>query len=72
MAHIIQDENGSLILIDQWCVDDIQALREDLSKEQCELVLETIAQNHDANIGIHWEFIQYIADELYPLDEVEE
>ena len=30
MAHLIHDDNGSLILVDQWYVEDVEAVREDL------------------------------------------
>ena len=40
------------VLISEWCVDDIQAVREDLTEEQAFTVLEAVADRFKAEIGL--------------------
>ena len=52
MAHIVHNEDGSIILRDDWCVDDVLSIRADLTRDQAEDVLVAAADHHDCNIGI--------------------
>lgn len=49
-----------------WCIEDVQEERPDLTDEQASEVLRLVEHKHDANIGINWDFIRYMADHLYP------
>lgn len=49
-----------------WCVEDVQSVRPDLSNEQAMQVLESCHDNHDADNGMNWMFIKYIADDMFP------
>jgi hypothetical protein len=49
-----------------WCVDDIKEVRADLTTEQCREVLQKLDYKHDASIGINWEVISCVADDLFP------
>lgn len=51
-----------------WCVDDVQSVRPDLNDGQAMQVLEYCHDQHDANIGMNWMFIEYTADDLFPKD----
>lgn len=49
-----------------WHVEDVQSIRPDLNVRQCCSVLTAARDNHDATIGINWEVLSCIAQELYP------
>ena len=65
MAHITKNEEGELILRDDWCIEDIHQAADDMGQkitdEQAEDILIAVANSHDCNIGITWElFYQHI------------
>ena len=45
----------------RWCVEDVHSLGLDLTDEQAIEVLQIAKKNHDASIGINWEFLEDIA-----------
>jgi len=49
-----------------WCIEDVQSLREDLTDEQALKVLKAVDSRHDAEIGINWDYIEAVIDDLYP------
>lgn len=49
-----------------WCIEDVQQERPDLTDEQASEVLHLVQKEHDANIGINWDFINHMANHLYP------
>jgi hypothetical protein len=53
-------------LQDPWHVDDVLNQRPDLTEDQACDVLDRLADNFDANIGINWEVIDACAHYLYP------
>ena len=59
------DEKTKTIAI-EWCIDDVWEMRPDLTSDQAWEVLKAIVDRHDANIGINWEYIEAVADDLYP------
>jgi hypothetical protein len=70
MAHLTQDKNGVFYLTDEWHIEDVQSVRDELNQEQCEAVLEAIVKNHDACVGINWDVIEDTIELLYPaIDE---
>ena len=69
MAHMAKNEEGVLYLSDPWYVEDIQFMRPDLNEDQCIEVLHALAGGFDANNGINWDVVKYMADELYPEDK---
>jgi hypothetical protein len=50
----------------KWHIDDVLSVRPNLTKSQASDVLETLKANHDANIGINWEVIEIVCDDLFP------
>ena len=54
---------GEIAII--WSVEDVLEIRPDLSREQATEVLEQVSQDHDAGIGINWQTLEYVADELF-------
>ena len=58
------DPNRHIAII--WSIEDVQAIREDLSDEQAMKVLHEVKRKHDCDEGVHWDTLRYWADELYP------
>ncbi len=54
-----------------WYIDDVKSIREDLSDEQAMQVLENAYLNYDAEIGINWEVLKSLANELFPDPELQ-
>lgn len=65
MAHVTT-ENGVTYLRDDWHIEDVQVGNEWITDEQAIDVLEHVARNHDSEVGINWEVINFWAYELYP------
>lgn len=51
-----------------WDTSDVQEVRPDLTDDQAWEVLCLAKSEHDANIGISWDTLDYWADYLYPVD----
>ena len=52
-----------------WHIEDVQAVRPDLTDAQCVEVLKQCERRHDATIGINWEVISCHAEDLFPEDD---
>lgn len=48
-----------------WSVSDVRSRKEGLSDEMARHVLEEVKKNHDAELGISWDLIDYWISELY-------
>lgn len=63
MAHIKEDENGEIYIDDPWYVEDVKEAANDLgieiTNEEAEDILCSVANSFDANIGINWEVFYY-------------
>lgn len=53
----------------EWCIEDVQSVRTDLSDEHALEVLRAVDDRHDAEIGINWDYIEAVADDLFPEGE---
>lgn len=49
-----------------WYIDDVLAVRPDLTKSQASDVLQYLKDNHDATMGINWDVIDTVIDILFP------
>ena len=49
-----------------WSIEDVQEVRPDLSDEQAWEVLQLCDRRKDSNLGITWETLDILAEELYP------
>jgi len=54
-----------------WHTDDVNEMRPDLTSLQCMQVLELCKSNHDACIGLNWEVIASVANDLFPEPQFE-
>lgn len=52
-----------------WHVDDVLTIRPDLDPDKAANVLARIKHAHDANIGINWEVLEVVAEDLFPKPE---
>ena len=50
----------------EWSTDDVQEVRPDLTKDQCRQVLAVAKDRHDATLGVNWDMLSIIADDLFP------
>ena len=65
MAHLSKDQQGNIILRDDWYIDDVRSMLdegEELTDMECVQILESMADNFDANVGINWDVIRYEID----------
>lgn len=65
MAHMSKDQQGHVVLRDNWYIEDVRSMLdegEELTDDECVQVLQAIADGFDANIGINWEVIRYQID----------
>jgi len=49
-----------------WCIEDVQAVRPDLTDDQAWEVLQEVERKHDANWGICWITLEVVANHLFP------
>ena len=48
-----------------WSVEDVQEVRPDLTSHQAWEVLQEVERRKDAEIGINWMILEYVAEELF-------
>jgi len=48
-----------------WSIEDVQEVRPDLTEDQCWQVLQFAKRGHDAECGINWETLEYVACALF-------
>lgn len=66
---ILKDEHrrrdNATVHFNIWHLEDVKSRRPDLSDDQCREVLTALEHRHDAEIGINWDVIDAIADDLF-------
>lgn len=50
----------------KWSIEDVQEVRPDLTEAQCREVLARVRDRHDATIGVTWDVLSTVADDLCP------
>jgi hypothetical protein len=55
--------------IEKWHISDVQGDHEWLTDDQAREVLKRMNKYHDANIGINWDFIHSVVDDIFPEPE---
>jgi hypothetical protein len=48
-----------------WSVDDVLEIRPDLTEDEAWDVLQAVEDDHDANLGICWDVLEYHATCLF-------
>ena len=51
-----------------WNNSDVLFVREDLTQQQASEVLEEVLRRHDASIGVNWDIIEAVADDMFPME----
>ena len=51
----------------RWHIDDVRDVRPDLNPSQACKVLAAAERAHDACLGINWDVLKCIADDLFPI-----
>ena len=44
-----------------WCIEDVETIAPDLTREQCSRVLEYVDKYHDCESGISWSTLEWWA-----------
>ncbi len=61
MAHV-EKVKGKIVLRDDWHIEDVMQVAEqmgiEITEDDAEWVLNDLADNFDANIGINWDVIE--------------
>jgi hypothetical protein len=52
-----------------WGTEDVQGVRPDLNDDQAWEVLQRCRDKHDCEWGFTWQYIEDVADELFPEPE---
>lgn len=66
MAQVEKNAEGKWVLYSEWHVEDVINQCPWVNEDQAVEVLEAVADNHDANIGINWDVIEMWAEHLFP------
>jgi hypothetical protein len=53
-----------------WGVDDVQAIRPDLDRDQAWQVLQEARDRHDGELGFNWLLLETVAGNLFPQLEI--
>jgi hypothetical protein len=71
---VIQDALDYLddVIFIVWSYEDVQLVREDLTKEQARDVLLAVEDTADSENGVSWEDIRHIAELMYPTPDHDE
>ena len=48
-----------------WCIEDVQAVRPDLTDDQAWEVLQEAQRKQDATMGISWDTLEILAEDLF-------
>lgn len=51
-------------LAEFWSIDDVKEVADNLSDDECREVLKRVEKNHNAEIGINWDVLEYHADQV--------
>ena len=62
--HSLLADRGWIAIF--WSYEDVLSVRPDLSRDQAWDVLASCRKYHDAEIGINWEVLKVVADDLFP------
>ena len=68
MAHVKYTDNGTPYISNDWHLDDVEMMREQmevtLTEEEMEEVLHTVANSFDANYGIAWDNFEFAIQQV--------
>lgn len=47
-----------------WHIDDVKSIAKDLTDDECRQVLQLAKDGHDATLGINWDVLEVIAENV--------
>jgi len=50
-----------------WSIEDVREVRPDLTDDQCWEALQAAKNQHDALVGLSWDTLRCVADDLFGL-----
>ena len=59
------DEKETTSISVVWNIEDVQSLEPKVTDEQAMEVLQLALDNHDANVGINWEVLEFWISQVY-------
>jgi hypothetical protein len=63
--HGVAAERHQIAIV--WSIEDVRVVRPDLTDDQAWEVLQQAERHHDASIGITWDTLECVADDLFGL-----
>ncbi len=68
MAHVKYTEEGTPYISNDWLIEDVESVCENmqvtLTEDEKEEVLHLVANSFDANYGIAWDNFQYAIESI--------
>ncbi len=61
--HELLAERKQIAII--WSIEDVQQVRPDLTDDQAWQVLLEVDRRHDAEHGINWQSLEFVAEQLF-------
>jgi len=61
--HAILAERREIAIT--WSIEDVQFVRPDLTDDQAWQVLQQVNRHHDAELGVNWQTLECIAEDLF-------
>lgn len=49
-----------------WSSEDVRGIRPDLTDDEAYEVIARVCRKHDADLGITWETLKIVADDMFP------
>lgn len=76
MAHVKYTEEGTPYISNDWLIEDVESVCENmqvtLTEDEKEEVLHLVANSFDANYGIAWDNFQYAIESILRSKENED
>lgn len=64
IEYIVSQLKSGNAIVALWNIDDVKALNDNLSDNDCRDVLYIVNDTHDANFGITWDTLQEAINNL--------
>jgi len=61
--HSLLAERKQIAII--WTIEDVQEMRPELGDDQAWEVLQIVSRRHDATLGVTWETLECVAQDLF-------
>ncbi len=62
-VHKLLAQSSQIAIV--WSIEDVKAVRPDLTDDQAWEVLQHVERRHDANLGVSWDTLDSAAHSLF-------